>query len=164
MNALSIDNIKQHAPYEVLLREDRPGNYYFKTDYGLEFSICLQSDYSIVPSGAYTLDIINATHRPSPSDPKFRLTLLAIIVEFFEQNNDVMLYITETGDEKQEMRNRLFVRWFNTYEHHDRFFIHTVEGRMEGQMNFMAIISRKDNPRLPEVIKEFEDTISFIYD
>jgi hypothetical protein len=35
---------------------------------------------------------------------------------------------------------------------------------MEGQMNFMAIISRKDNPRMQEVIKEFEDTVSFIFD
>jgi hypothetical protein len=35
---------------------------------------------------------------------------------------------------------------------------------MEGQLNFMAIISRKDNPRLHEVIHEFEDTISFIFD
>ena len=30
--------------------------------------------------------------------------------------------------------------------------------------NFMAIISRRDNPRLQEVIQEFEDTISFIFD
>ena len=42
------------------------------------------------------------------------------------------------------------------------FYIQTAEGLMEGQMNFMAIIS--DNPRLQEVIKEFEDTISFIFD
>ena len=41
--------------------------------------------------------------------------------EFFEQNNDVMLYITETGDKKQAFRDRLFVRWFNTYEHKDRY-------------------------------------------
>jgi hypothetical protein len=59
-----------------------------------------------------------------------------------------MLYVTETGDEKQSFRDRLFVRWFNTYEHHDKYYIQTAEGQMEGQMNFMAIISRKDNPRL----------------
>jgi hypothetical protein len=92
------------------------------------------------------------------------LTLIAIVEEFFERNNDVMLYVTETGDEKQAFRDRLFVRWFNTYEHHDLYYIQTAEGKMDGQMNFMAFISRKDNPRLPEVIKEFEDTISFIFD
>ena len=75
-----------------------------------------------------------------------------------------MLYVTETGDEKQSFRDRLFVRWFNTYERHNLYYIKTAEGKMEGQMNFMAIISRKDNPRLQEAIQEFEDTISFIFD
>ena len=68
-----------------------------------------------------------------------------------------MLYITETGDEKQETRNRLFLRWFNTYENRDRFFIRTAEGKMDGQMNFMAIISRRDNAHLAEVVEEFDD-------
>ena len=164
MEALRIDAINQKAPYEVLLREDRPGNYYFKSDFGLEFNICIKPDYSIVLGGAYVLNIINATHRPSPNDAKFRLTLLAIIEEFFEQNNDVMLYVTETGDEKQEMRNRLFVRWFNTYEHHDHFFIRTAEGTMEGQMNFMAMLSRLDNPHLADAVEEFDETVALIFD
>jgi len=54
-------------------------------------------------------------------DPKFKQTLITIVEEFFEQNNDVMLYITETGDKKKAFRDRLFVRWFNTYEHKDRY-------------------------------------------
>ena len=75
-----------------------------------------------------------------------------------------MLYITETGDEKQSFRDRLFVRWFNTYEHHDLYYIQTAEGLMEGQMNFMAMISRKDNPNLQRAVQEFEDTVSFLFD
>ena len=35
---------------------------------------------------------------------------------------------------------------------------------MEGQMNFMAIISRKDNPRLQDAIEEFDETVSFLFD
>lgn len=31
-------------------------------------------------------------------------------------------------------------------------------------MNFLAIISRKDNPNLPQVIEEFNETISFLFD
>ena len=64
----------------------------------------------------------------------------------------------------QVISRSLFVRWFNTYAHHDLYYIQTAEGMMEGQMNFMAIISRKDNPRMQEVIKEFEDTVSFVFD
>lgn len=164
MNTLRLEIINLHASYRVKQREDKPQNYYFKTDYGVEYDISLEEDFSIVPSGTYALDITNREHKRSPLDPKFKLTLIAIIEEFFERNNDVMLYVTETGDEKQSFRDRLFVRWFNTYERHNLYYIQTAEGKMEGQMNFMAIISRRDNPRLQEAIQEFEDTISFIFD
>ena len=164
MNTLRMEIINLHAPYRVKQREDKPQTYYFKTEFGVEYHISLEEDFSIVASGTYALDITNREHKRSPLDPKFKLTLIAIIEEFFERNNDVMLYVTETGDEKQSFRDRLFVRWFNTYEHHNLYYIQTAEGKMEGQMNFMAIISRKDNPRLHEVIQEFDDTISFIFD
>ena len=42
--------------------------------------------------------------------------------------------------------------------------IKTAEGKMNGQMNFLAIISRKDNPNLPQAIAEFDETISFLFD
>ena len=61
-------------------------------------------------------------------------------------------------------RNRLFVRWFNTYEHSDQYVIKTAEGKMDGQMNFMAIILRKDNLRLQQVSEEFDETIAFLFD
>jgi hypothetical protein len=164
MNTLRLEIINLHAPYRVKQREDKPQHYYFRTDYGVEYDICLEEDFSIVPSGAYALDITNREHKRSPLDPMFRMTLIVIVEEFFERNNDVMLYVTETGDEKQSFRDRLFVRWFNTYEHHGLYYIQTAEGLMEGQMNFMAMISRKDNPNLSNAILEFEDTVSFLFD
>lgn len=123
MNSLRLDRVNENSPYRILYREGHEGEYYFRTDYAIEFKISITTDYSIIPSGAYTLDIINAGNKPSPGDPKFRLTLVAIIEEFFRQNNDVMLYLTETGNGRQAMRNRLFIRWFNTYEHRDRYVI-----------------------------------------
>lgn len=83
---------------------------------------------------------------------------------FLRQNNDIMLYVTETKDSKQASRNRLFVRWFNTYEHSDLYIIKTAEGKMDGQTNFMAIISRRDNPKLQIAIQEFEETVAYLFD
>lgn len=77
---------------------------------------------------------------------------------------EAMLYLAETGDGKQSFRNRLFIRWFNSYEHREEYFIKTAEGMMDGQMNFIAIFSRRHNPRLAEVIEEFNETISFLFD
>lgn len=109
--------------------------------------------------------VTNRRHERSPLGPKLRLTIFAIVEEFFEVNgHDTMLYLADTGDRKQAFRNRLFVRWFNIYEHRDLFVIKTAEGKMNGQMNFLAIISRKDNPMLAMVIEEFNETISFLFD
>ena len=164
MNTLDIGRINVCAPYKVTVDSDYPHFFYFYTDYGIEYEICIKANDTFVPSGSYALDIHNKSDLPSPGDPKFRQTLMAIIEEFFRQNNDVMLYITETKDMKQASRNRLFVRWFNTYEYRDRYVIKTAEGRMDGQMNFMAIILRNDNPCLHQAISEFEETIAFLFD
>lgn len=161
---LNLDNINEHAPYKVTTDADIPYLYYFCTDFEVEYEISIKANDTFVPSGAFSLDIRNKSDQPSPSDPKFRHTLMAIIEEFFRQNNDVMLYVTETKDSKQASRNRLFVRWFNTYEHHDLYVIKTAEGKMDGQMNFMAIILRKDNPRLRQIFEEFEETVTFLFD
>ena len=76
MNTLRLEIINLHAPYRVKQREDKPQDYYFKTDYGVEYDISLEEDFSIVPSGAYALDITNREHKRSPLDPKFKLTLI----------------------------------------------------------------------------------------
>ena len=113
----------------------------------------------------HLIRITNRRHEHSPLDPKLRLTIFAIIEEFFEVNgHDTMLYLADTGDRKQAFRNRLFVRWFNIYERRHLFIIRTAEGKMDGMMNFIAIISRKDNPNLPMVLEEFDETISFLFD
>lgn len=96
MNALRIDRINHQAPYEVLLRKDNPDDYYFKTDFGIEFKVSIKEDYSIVPSGAYALGIVNASHKPSPGDAKFRLTLMAILSRL---DNPLLSVVVEEFDE-----------------------------------------------------------------
>ena len=164
MNTLNWENINSKSPYNVTQRVDTPCVLSFYTDFGVEYEIVIKSNDIFIPSGAYVLDIINVWHQTSPGDPKFRQTLMAIVEEFFRQNNDVMLYVTETKDKKQASRNRLFVRWFNTYEYRDQYVIKTAEGKMNNQLNFQAIILRKDNPRLQQAFEEFDETIAFLFD
>ena len=35
------------------------------------------------------------------------------------------------------LRNRLFIHWFNIYEHRDRYIIRTAEGMLDGVQNVM---------------------------
>ncbi len=164
MNQLNIECINRKAPYPVVQIAGFPHLYYFHTEYGVDYEISIKANNTFIPSGAYTLDIRNVYNQPSPGDDNLRLTILAIIEEFFNRNNDVMLYVTETKDEKQAVRNRLFVRWFNMYELHHQYVIHTAQGEMDGQTNFMAMIVRRDNPRLQMAIDEFEETVRFLFE
>lgn len=98
----------------------------------------------------------------SPLDFKLRETILLLIEAFFSANPDILLYICETGDGKQALRSRLFVRWFNTYSHRDAYILETAEV-MEGKTkNFAALIVQKSNPRLIEIVSEFKETINIL--
>lgn len=165
MNTLRLKNINLHAPYKVMQDPERQNNFYFVSDSGVRFDIDFTVNDAIIPSGAYEFGITNKQHERSSFDVKLRLTIFAIIEEFFDVNgNETMLYLAETGDKKQSFRNRLFVLWFNIYERHEHFYMKTAEGKMDGVMNFLAIISRRDNPNLSKVIEEFDETISFLFD
>ena len=164
MNALRLKNINLHSPYRVWQTQE-DSHYYFQTDLGIQYDIVFEPDTSMISSGAYTIDIVNRQHIASPVDLKLRQTITAIIEEFFEVNgNEVMLYITETGDGKQMFRNRLFIRWFNTYQHHDKYIVRTAEGKMDGQDNFMAVFVRKSNPNSEYIIEVFELITSLLFD
>ena len=164
MNALRLENINLHSPYRVWQTQE-DSHYYFQTETGIQYDIVFAPDTSIINSGAYTIDIVNRQHVASPVDMKLRQTIIAIIEEFFEANgNEAMLYITETGDGKQMFRNRLFIRWFNLYSHHDKYIIKTAEGKMDGQDNFIAIFVCKTNPHAQYIIEVFELVTDILFD
>ena len=96
---------------------------------------------------------------------KLQQTVVAIVEEFFEANGEnVMLYLCETGDGKQKFRNRLFLGWFNTYAHRAQYEVRTAEGKMDGIDNFAALFIKISNPRYRDVIDEFEEITSILFD
>ena len=119
-------------------------------------------DYSIWQSGAYQFYINNESHRPSPNDEKLKATVYRIIEAFFTANPDILLYICETGDGRQAFRSRLFIRWFNNYAGRDTYVMQTAEVQEGKTKNFAALIVQKSNPRLEEILAEFNETISIL--
>ena len=153
MNRLNLSEINLNIPYTIW---EMDGSYLFKTDYGIVYKISFMEDDTIWDSGAYQFLITNLSNSASPNDSKLKLTILYILDSFFKVNNDILLYICETGDGKQAMRNRLFIRWFQQYSEHHLYYFTTLEIQAEGIMNFAAIIVRFDNPKINEIIQEFD--------
>ena len=162
MNPLDLAYINRLAPYKVWTENGR--DYLVETNYDLLFKIGFMDDYSIWQSGAYQFYINNESHRPSPNDEKLKATIFRIIEAFFAANPDILLYICETGDGRQSFRSRLFVRWFNNYAGRDAYVMQTAEVQEGKTCNFAALIVQKSNPRLKEILAEFDEAISILTD
>lgn len=161
MNSLSLHAVNASSSYEVSAVND--GCYQFYTDYGVHCTVEFVLDDSLLSHETYHLVIVNVNHQKSPSDVKVRDTIIAIIDEFFVENNTTLLYICETGDKKQALRNRLFERWFSTYERKAQYtFVASSLKDDEGIENYAAIIVRNDNPDLSAIVAEFTTTISLL--
>ena len=160
MNVLDLNFVNRFASYKVWTENGK--DYLIETNRGNIFVVGFMDDHSIWPTGAYQFTINNQNHLPSPNDHKLRETILLLIEAFFAANPDILLYICETGDGKQAFRSRLFVRWFNTYNRRDDYVMQTAEVEEEGTKNFAALIVQKSNPRLREIIAEFDETISIL--
>lgn len=162
MEKLSLDAINAKSEYYVK-KEDDEGTYSFMTDNMTEFFISFEKD-DILRSGiVYQFGISNPQGKKSPRDHKVRITILAIIEEFFNKNKAALLYICETGDRMQKMRSRLFQYWFSVYNEKEEYlFLPQVVYDEEENENYAALIIRKDNPCFVELVSEFTETINLL--
>ena len=160
MNLLDINYINRLSPYKVWTENGR--DYLIETNRDTLFRIGFMDDSSIWTTGAYQFTINNESRRPSPNDQKLKDTIFRIVEAFFAANPDILLYICDTGDRKQAFRSRLFIRWFNSYSNRDDYMMRTAEIQEGDVKNFAALIVQKSNPRLQEIIAEFDETINVL--
>ena len=159
MNTLNWTRINEKSAYEVWQTSECAFN--FQTDFDVLYRISFRIEQTIWSDGAYEFSIINQNQKSSPNDKKVRETIFIIIEEFFASNPDILLYQCETGDNRQSMRDRLFLRWFKEYEHSDRYYIKVSTITAEKVTNYTAMIVQKTNPQLETIIKDFDEFIGF---
>lgn len=158
INPLSLDRINKKAPYKVEW-DKVTGSFDFVTGHGVRISVDFEEDFLIQSDISYQLIIGNSNQKKSPRDNKLQKTVLAIIEEFFHRNQAAVLYICETGDGKQQVRNRLFKYWFDSYEFNTKYSLYTTHiVDDEGISNFAALILKNDNPKIVDIVTEFTQT------
>ena len=160
MQTFNLTRLNLHAPYTIWMEGN--GSYKFKTDYEVIYRIEFAENQNIwEDEKAYEFGILNENRKSSPNDLKVRLTVQAIIEEFFLTNPDILLYQCETGDNRQAMRARLFTKWFNEYDKRERFCVKVSVLRDEEADNYIAIIVQKSNPKLESILQDFNNFIGF---
>ena len=160
MDLLDLSVVNLNSPYSVWNVGDY---YYFRTSHGAVYKVSFMQDDTIWENNAYQFIIVNENNTPSPNDRKLRETIFSIIENFFSLNSRIFLYICETGDGKQALRNKLFVKWFKTYAKNSLYYFEDVEIEAEDIRNFAAIIVKNTNPRLNDIVETFDyvvDTLS----
>lgn len=160
MNQLSLCKVNQTSPYEVSKVDTR--TYEFVTDQGVRYLVGFLEDESIQSCKSYQFYISKITPIHTIEDVKIKQTVIAVIENFFESNESVLLYLCDTSDGRQEIRSRLFLRWFVMNNKDNRYLCKDTSIKVEGISIYAAIIVRMDNPLLNTIIAEFEETVNIL--
>lgn len=159
---LSVDAINELASYEVV-KSNVTGMFEFVTDAGINFTVGFELVEGLLNVELYQFFIVNMDNRKSPRDMKLRETVMAIIQVFFETSNHAMLYICETGDNKQAMRNHLFNYWSNLSPVRKKLYTTTASLPDEdGIMNYATLCLRVDHPDFMAVVNEFSELVHLL--
>lgn len=157
MLTLSPDRINLHAPYRLVLSDSNVLR--FITDHGLVYEIGFAEDYTFMEENLYQFFISELTGNHYAPDSKIKSTVWAVLEEFFQQNENVVIYICDTSDGKQAIRNRLFQKWYNDFEDRDEYAFMSGVAEYEGVGYFASAIAAKSNPNIEEVKLAFEDFV-----
>lgn len=165
MVKINIKRVNASAPYTLKEAPYADLSYSLTTDYGVNYTLGFMPSDLMPNIEAYEFAISNTNHRKSPRDPKLRQTILTLIYEFFRTRNAVMLYLCETGDNRQRLRSRLFESWYRSSGYQTTFALLTAQLPDEdGIQNFVALLVRPDHPQFALIAQEFSDTIELFRD
>ena len=162
MLTLSPERINQNAPYRLVLSDSDVLR--FITDHGLVYEVGFTEDYTFMEENLYQFFISELTGNHYAPDPKIKSTIWAVLQEFFLQNENVVIYICDTTDGKQAIRNRLFQKWYNEFEEKEDYTFMTGMAEYEGVSYFASAIAANSNPHLAEVKQAFEQFVDQIHD
>jgi hypothetical protein len=140
--------------------------YSFETDLGLTYNVKFKpSDYLIgdvkTEYSHYLFEFVieliyNPLKRNPPLDKLVSTTIAVIIIDFYYKKNEaVSLYICDSSDGKQELRNRKFHDWFYSHEHLGLTKVDQKIIDSQGIVYPMSVILKNNNPYFIDIVMAF---------
>lgn len=154
---LSVDRINHESPYWVVQLDDML--FRFQTENGVTYRVGFYPDSYLARDGVYHFFISNAFDDFAPRDTKVFKVISLVLEEFFRQEEPIMLYICDYRDHRENVRSRLYERWFNNYAKRDELTLHKADISLDGYIVYTGMILRKDHPLYDEVIASFDDFV-----
>ena len=151
---LNLSKMNNSSPYHVGKVKD--GVYVFQTDTGIIYSILFKPDMDIAGCPSYQFVIDRQSNNKVSHSKWVKDTIISIILGFFENNNDILLYICDTDDGREANRNRLFIKWFTEAADKSLFTIKLAHCKVEHITFYGAIVLMKTHHQYDKILKEFE--------
>lgn len=159
---IDADTINLRSPYKV--EQLDATSFYFTTKEGLHYMVGFAPDYSFADDGVYQFYLVEKDHNHGSHDTAILQTATIIIEEFFRAAPGIMLYICDNSDDRQAVRNRLFIYWFNNYPNNSQFVLVTEDVMIDQNKYFAGLMLSKTHPQLGEVIQNFHNFIQSLPD
>ena len=153
--------------------------YKFETEYGNTYSVyfhndikCVYSDYEKWCDNIYEIgfDLLatNAEeNKKKQFDPRISDTIITIVDNFFQNQQNVLLYVCESLDDYEELsRSKLFSYWYNRHNNSTTTYsLQKIdfEGTMSGTPFLSSIILHNTNEYLQEISDAFIYTCKTYY-
>lgn len=150
---LSINRINLTSPYNVI--NSGESSFVFITDHGVKYEISFVVDYTLGIDNSYQLCIDNVENKTQPRDAKVRDTIVEIIKEFFNSNEVSLLYICDTSDGRQKVRDRIFRIWFEEKASHELYTLIPASIEVDGEEYFASLILHNNHPQYEAISSAF---------
>lgn len=148
--------------YEYVIQNKN--RYYFKTAFDLEYVVEI-INYPIYKNGfehiepyIYTLNVVLLTeiNNKTPLDPRIGITVAYILGDFFQNEENAIIYVCESLDNRQKARKRKFDEWFNKYKGKKILQIN-MTAYIEGLEILNSLILHVNNPNFKEIVVAFAE-------
>lgn len=150
---LSVECINKVSPYYVT--SDKEDTFVFDTDQCVKYEVSFVKDYTLGIENSYQLCITNIDKKTQPRDAKVRDTVVAIVEEFFKNNELSLLYICDSSDGRQRVRNRIFRIWFEEKATGNLYTLIPASIMVDNEEYFASLILCKSNPLHDEILSIF---------
>lgn len=152
-----------------LNRSHVQGMYQFTTDNDIKYLLYFKQVDSNVENIASSKLISNTlefgfsptSKKRTKKDPKIEQTIIGAIDAFFNKSNEgILVYICDTDDKKQKFRQKLFIKWFDTYNKGQYVREYFEYEDKNDQPQIISIIFKSAHPNRINIITEFYNNVS----
>jgi hypothetical protein len=158
--------MKTEIAYDFYFLGETNNRYFFVTKndiaYEIKFKPFLYLFDDEHPFAKNTFEFViavfsNPTSQNPVLDKNIGITIAAIFDDFYKRNsNTLAVYICDSSDSKQLVRNRKFSHWFLAFQNENYLKTDAILISADGVAVPVSIIFRRDNPYKYQIMEAFE--------